>query len=40
MFDMEMRQDAARLKGKVVLVTAKGKPNKEFIQLFAQFGDF
>jgi Zn-dependent M28 family amino/carboxypeptidase len=33
-------KNVARLKGKVVLVTMKGKPNKEFIQLFAQFGDF
>ena len=41
LFDMENEiKNVARLKGKVVLVTMKGKPNKEFIQLFAQFGDF
>src|SRR5437867_422551 len=41
MFDMDNEiKNVARLKGKVVLVTTKGKPNKEFIQLFAQFGDF
>ena len=41
MFDMENEiKHVARLKGKVALVTLKGRPNKEFIQLFAQFGDF
>ena len=41
LFDMDNEiKKVARLKGKVVLVTTKGKPNKEFIQLFAQFGDF
>src|SRR6202521_4864537 len=41
MFDMDNEiKNVARLKGKVVLVTTKGKPNKEFVQLFAQFGDF
>jgi len=41
MFDMDNEiKNIARLKGKVVLVTMKGKPNKEFMQLFAQFGDF
>src|SRR2546422_191805 len=41
MFDIDNEiKNVARLKGKVVLVTTKGKPNKEFIQLFAQFGDF
>jgi carboxypeptidase Q len=41
LFDMENEiKHVARLKGKVVLVTLKGRPNKEFIQLFAQFGDF
>src|SRR5712671_1349759 len=41
LFDMDNEiKNVARLKGKVVLVTMKGKPNKEFIQLFAQFGDF
>jgi Zn-dependent M28 family amino/carboxypeptidase len=41
LFDLDNEiKNIARLKGKVVLVTAKGKPNKELIQLFAQFGDF
>jgi carboxypeptidase Q len=41
LFDMENEiKNVARLKGKVVLVITKGKPSKEFIQLFAQFGDF
>src|SRR5882724_11409441 len=41
MFDLDNEiKNIARLKGKVVLVTMKGKPNKEFVQLFAQFGDF
>ncbi len=33
-------KNVSRLKGKVALVTTKGKTNKEFILLFAQFGDF
>jgi carboxypeptidase Q len=37
--DNEIR-NVSRLRGKVVLVTTKGKANKEFILLFAQFGDF
>jgi carboxypeptidase Q len=37
--DNEMK-NVSRLKGKVALVTAKGKPAKEFMLLFAQFGDF
>src|SRR5712664_546615 len=41
MFGMDNEiKNVARLKGKVVLVTTKGRPNKEFVQLFAQFGDF
>jgi carboxypeptidase Q len=41
LFDMYNEiNNVDRLKGKVVLVTAKGRPTKEFIQLFAQFGDF
>jgi Zn-dependent M28 family amino/carboxypeptidase len=41
LFDMDNEiKNIAKLKGKVVLVTMKGKPNKEFIALFAQFGDF
>src|SRR5207248_1140120 len=30
----------SRLKGKIVLVTAKGKPTKDEMSLFAMFGDF
>jgi len=37
--DNEMK-NVARLKGKVALVTMRGKPNKEMMMLFAQFGDF
>ena len=37
--DNEMK-NVAKLKGKVGLVVAKGKPNKDFMQLFAQFGDY
>jgi carboxypeptidase Q len=37
--DNEMK-NVGRLKGKVALIIAKGKPSKEFILLFAQFGDF
>src|ERR1700724_484304 len=33
-------KNVSRLKGKVALVTTKGKTTKEFILLFAQFGDF
>jgi len=41
LFDMDNEiKNIAKLKAKVVLVTMKGKPNKEFIALFAQFGDF
>jgi carboxypeptidase Q len=41
LFDMDNEiKNIAKLKGKVVLVTMKGKPNKEFMALFAQFGDF
>jgi len=37
--DNEIRH-VSRLKGKVALVEMRGNPNKAFIQLFAQFGDF
>ncbi len=37
--DNEMR-NMPRFSGKVVLVVMEGEPNKSFIQLFAQFGDF
>jgi carboxypeptidase Q len=41
MFDIENEiKNVARLKGKVALVTAKGKPNKDEMNLFALFGDF
>src|ERR1700682_235375 len=41
MFDMDNEiKNVARLKGKVVLVTMKGKPNKDGMSLFAQFGEF
>ena len=41
LFDMDNEiKNVARLKNKVVLVTLKGRPNKEFVQLFAQFGVF
>jgi carboxypeptidase Q len=33
-------KNVSRLKGKVALVTTKGRASKEFILLFAQFGDF
>jgi hypothetical protein len=40
LFDInnEMK-NVARLKGKVALVTAKGKPIKDMMMIFAQFGD-
>ena len=41
LFDIDNEiKNAARLKGKIVLMTIKGKPTKSFIALFAQFGDF
>jgi carboxypeptidase Q len=41
LFDLDNEiKNIARLKGKVALVVTKGESNKEFIQLFAQFGDF
>jgi hypothetical protein len=41
MFDIDNEiKSAARLKGKIVLVVMKGRPNKSGIMLFAQFGDF
>jgi carboxypeptidase Q len=41
MFDIENEiKNVARLKGKVALVVTKGKPNKDFMMIFAQFGDF
>jgi carboxypeptidase Q len=41
MFDLDGEMKTmSRFGGKVVLVVTKGEPNKSFIQLFAQFGDF
>jgi hypothetical protein len=41
MFDIENEiKNVARLKGKIVLVTAKGKPTQNEMNLFALFGDF
>jgi carboxypeptidase Q len=37
--DGEMK-NMARLTGKIPLIVLRGEPNKSFIQLFAQFGDF
>src|SRR5215472_14307076 len=41
MFDIENEiKHVSRLKGKIVLVIAKGKPSQNEMNLFAQFGDF
>lgn len=41
MYDIENEiKNVARLKGKVALVTTRGKPNKDIMAIFAQFGDF
>jgi len=41
LFDIDNEiKHVSRLKGKVVLVIAKGRPTKDGMQLFAQFGDF
>src|SRR5579859_3513896 len=41
MFDLDNEiKNVSRLEGKVALVVARGEPNKSFVQLFAQFGDF
>lgn len=41
MFDIENEiKNVSRLKGKIALVTTKGKPNKDEMNLFAMFGDF
>jgi hypothetical protein len=40
-FDIDNEiKNVARLKGKIPLVVAKGRPNKDSMMLFAQFGDF
>lgn len=41
MFDLDNElKNVGRLNGKVALVVTRGEPNKSFVQLFAQFGDF
>jgi len=41
LFDLdEEARNLGRLKGKIVLVQAKGKPKKDFIMLFADYGNF
>ncbi|MGC1614653.1 MAG: M28 family peptidase [Candidatus Acidiferrum sp.] len=41
MFDLDNEiKNISRLSGKVALVVTHGEPNKSFIHLFAQFGDF
>src|SRR5258708_18780556 len=41
LFDIDDEiKSASRLKGKVVLVVQKGQPKKNFMILFASFGDF
>ena len=40
-FDLDgAMKDMSRYSGKVVLVVMRGEPNKGFMQLFVQFGDF
>src|SRR6266478_9318029 len=36
----EEAKNLGRLKGKIVLVQAKGKPKKDFMMIFADFGNF
>lgn len=41
MFDLDNElKNVGKLNGKVALVVTRGEPNKSFVQLFAQFGDF
>jgi carboxypeptidase Q len=41
LFDLDNEiKHVSRLKGKIALMTTKGRPNKEFILLFVQFGDY
>jgi carboxypeptidase Q len=41
LFDLDNeRKNLSRLKGKIVLVTTKGAPKKNFGLIFAEFGDF
>jgi carboxypeptidase Q len=41
LFDIDNEiKNISRLRGKIALVTMRGKPNTPFIQLFVRFGDF
>ena len=41
LFDIDEEiKNASKLKGKIVLVVQKGQPKKNFMMLFASFGDF
>ncbi|MGH9742963.1 MAG: M28 family peptidase [Candidatus Acidiferrum sp.] len=41
MFDLDNEmKDMSRFSGKIVLVVRQGEPNKNFTQLFVEFGDF
>jgi carboxypeptidase Q len=41
LFDLEEEaKNLGRLKGKIVLVQSKGKPKKDFMMIFADFGNF
>ncbi|MGB7280736.1 MAG: M28 family peptidase [Candidatus Acidiferrum sp.] len=41
MFDLDSEiKNISRLNGKVALVVTRGQPNKSFMRMFAQFGDF
>lgn len=41
LFDLdEEAKNLGRLKGKIVLVQSKGKPKKDFMMIFADFGNF
>jgi len=41
LFDLDNEiKNVSRLKGKIVLMVPKGKPNKGFTAIFVQFGDF
>src|SRR5258708_30266155 len=41
MFDIDDEiKNVAKLQGKIVLLTQKGAPKKNFMMLFASFGDF
>jgi hypothetical protein len=41
LFDLDAEaKNVSRLKGKIVLVQAKGKPKKDFMMIFADFGNY